>query len=94
MFNSDKKLDVRQAMSKPTTSLAVQFTGRNGKEIASWMSDISAGKSVAIVGKDYLDIPTLEGTMRAGKGWWIIRGLKGEFYPCEDEVFQMKYALL
>lgn len=25
------------------------------------------------------------------KGQWIIRGMKGEFYPCDDEVFTSKY---
>ena len=29
--------------------------------------------------------------MRAGAGWWIIKGIKGEFYPCEPEVFAGSY---
>lgn len=40
----------------------------------------------------YLEIETLEGVMRADLGDWIIRGLKGEYYPCKDEVFQLKYV--
>lgn len=28
------------------------------------------------------------------KGQWIIRGMKGEFYPCDDEVFRSKYEPL
>lgn len=38
-----------------------------------------------------LIILTLEGEMVAEPGWWIIRGMEGEFYPCKDSVFQAKY---
>jgi hypothetical protein len=36
-------------------------------------------------------IDTLEGTMRAGLGDWIIRGVKGEFYPCKPGIFASTY---
>ena len=36
-------------------------------------------------------IETLEGTMKANKGDWIIRGVKGELYPCKPDVFDMTY---
>lgn len=36
-------------------------------------------------------IPTLEGEMRAGPGDWIIKGVKGEFYPCKPDVFAAVY---
>lgn len=36
-------------------------------------------------------IHTLEGTMRADLGDWIIRGVKGEFYPCHDDIFRLTY---
>lgn len=39
----------------------------------------------------YVAIDTLEGTMRGDEGDWIIRGLKGELYPCKPDVFAMKY---
>lgn len=45
-------------------------------------------------GVNFLEIETLEGTMTAGAGWWIILGTAGEFYPCRDDVFQTKYAPL
>lgn len=38
-----------------------------------------------------LDIPTLEGTMQAKPGDWIIRGVKGEFYPCKPDIFEATY---
>lgn len=36
-------------------------------------------------------IETLEGTMRADPGDWVIRGVKGEFYPCKNEIFELTY---
>ena len=38
-------------------------------------------------------IETLEGTMTAQKGDYIIKGIKGEFYPCKKEIFQESYDL-
>lgn len=42
------------------------------------------------VGND-LVIETLEGDMRANLGDWIIRGVKGELYPCKAEIFEATY---
>lgn len=38
-----------------------------------------------------VEIPTLEGTMVASDGDWIIMGVKGEFYPCKNEIFLATY---
>jgi hypothetical protein len=38
-----------------------------------------------------LYVPTDEGEMRASPGDWIIRGVKGEFYPCKPDVFARTY---
>jgi hypothetical protein len=29
--------------------------------------------------------------MRASPGDWIIRGVKGEFYPCKPDIFEATY---
>lgn len=36
-------------------------------------------------------IDTLEGVMRADPGDWIIKGVKGEFYPCKPDIFVATY---
>lgn len=36
-------------------------------------------------------INTLEGIMRGEVGDWIIRGVKGEFYPCKPDIFAATY---
>lgn len=38
-----------------------------------------------------LYIPTLEGTMCANPGDWIIKGVKGEVYPCKPDIFEATY---
>lgn len=38
-----------------------------------------------------LFIGTLEGTMEARPGDWIIRGVKGEIYPCKPDIFAATY---
>ena len=35
---------------------------------------------------------SLEGEMRASIGDWIIKGVKGEFYPCKPDIFEATYA--
>ncbi len=39
----------------------------------------------------YLEIKTLEGVMTASEGDWIIKGVKGEFYPCKPDIFEATY---
>jgi hypothetical protein len=36
-------------------------------------------------------IETLEGTMTVSPGDWIIKGVKGEFYPCKPDIFEATY---
>jgi len=40
---------------------------------------------------DFLHIGTLEGVMAAAPGDWIIRGVKGEIYPCKPDIFAATY---
>lgn len=42
-------------------------------------------------GPGHLTIATLEGVMRAEVGDWIIRGVKGELYPCKPDIFAATY---
>ena len=41
-----------------------------------------------------LRINTLEGTMSANVDDWIIKGIKGEFYPCKPDIFEATYEAL
>lgn len=39
-------------------------------------------------------IPTLEGVMLAIEGDYIIKGIKGEFYPCKPDIFEATYEIV
>ena len=39
----------------------------------------------------YIPIETLEGTMKASVGDYIIKGVKGEIYPCKPDIFETTY---
>jgi hypothetical protein len=39
----------------------------------------------------HIIIGTLEGDMRGEIGDWIIKGVKGEFYPCKPDIFEATY---
>jgi hypothetical protein len=40
---------------------------------------------------DNADVKTLEGTMHAERGDWLIKGVKGEIYPCKPDIFAVSY---
>jgi len=42
---------------------------------------------------DHLSIKTLGGTMRCEVGDWLIRGVKGELYPCKPDIFEATYEV-
>lgn len=40
-----------------------------------------------------VDVPTLEGTLRCDAEDWLIRGIKGEIYPCKPDIFEATYDM-
>lgn len=77
-----------QYCKKPVVIEAVQFTGDVG---ATEITALDLGIGRDHPDYDYLEIATLEGTMRAVPGDWIIRGVGGELYPCKDSIFRQTY---
>ncbi len=70
---------------------AIQYTGRNETEVMAW---IGMDYMSAFNRPDGFKICTLEGTMTASPGDWIICGVKGEFYPCKPDIFEASYEPL
>ncbi len=71
---------------KPVVIEAVQWRGNNQSEVADFYPMVSGA-----FGSTSLFIETLEGNMRADVGDWIIRGVKGEYYPCKPDIFAATY---
>jgi hypothetical protein len=62
----------------------------NGSMMPDWVANVCTGGE-KIAGSGPLFIPTLEGTMEAKPGDWIIQGVKGEVYPCKPDIFEATY---
>jgi len=73
---------------KPVVIEAVKWTGDNFNRIRDF---IGQSHPIHQLGDDRLGIDTLEGVMTASLGDWIIRGVKGEFYPCKPDIFNATY---
>jgi hypothetical protein len=63
----------------------VEARKRNGEKL-----DREATLPISYI-DGFLDIATLEGTMRANPGDFVICGVKGEFYPCKPDIFAATY---
>lgn len=96
--------EARLFTKKPVTIAAIQWTGKNLREVIAFTDappgppdtrTTHAGMAweayTDLVARDGLKIYTLEGKMLASPGDWIIRGVKGEYYPCKDEIFRLTY---
>lgn len=75
---------------KPVIIEAIQLTKENVVEVLSFCN--KAGNIVASSEDEMgISILTLEGTMTANTGDYIIKGVKGEFYPCKPDIFEQTY---
>jgi len=81
--------EVKKFRKKPVVIEAMQFlnTDENDLPLVLWI-----GNGVWLdFENNALEIETLEGTMTAQPGDWIIRGVQGEFYPCKPDIFAATY---
>jgi hypothetical protein len=74
--NKPVVIEAMQLTSNDAIVAAIEWCGGH-----PWMVGMEPG----------VQIKTLEGTMYAGPGDWIIKGVKGEFYPIKDEIFKQTY---
>ena len=83
----------------PVTVEAVRYDGINkdaiekfmGKSLKSDTNDCAYRATTAVAPIRKLIIPTLEGDIFASPGDFIIKGVKGEFYPIKAEIFLETY---
>jgi hypothetical protein len=73
---------------KPVVLEALQWTGTNWKEMLAWSTRAETDISER---NGHLIVNTLEGTLRAEPGDWIICGLSRELYPVKAEIFRLTY---
>ena len=78
---------------KPVVIDAIQWTGNNWPDVCGFIQDLCGNMQKYVVAPETnsIAIETLEGTMTASVGDWIIRGVKGELYPCKPDIFEATY---
>lgn len=85
-----EEMSPQEFRKKPVVIEAMQVAAENVATVAAWCGAPYRPHD-DVVAAPHLLIPTLEGTMRAEIGDWIIRGVKGEFYPCKPDIFAATY---
>jgi hypothetical protein len=87
---------------KPVEIDAVKWTGENHREMFDFLTNYTkTDKPLEVTGDNfYIDhskveggliIKTLEGEHLASIGDYVIKGVKGEFYPCKPDIFELTY---
>jgi len=77
---------------KPIVIEAEQWTGRNLEALKIWGSPVTPMPlSDSLIIGTLEDGPNCEAIHVANLNDWIIRGVKGEFYPCKPDIFAATY---
>ena len=78
---------------KPVVIDALQFfdTPSAMSELSEFLLDLKNIEFKEGKHSTTLLIETLEGTMTAQEGDFIIKGVEGEFYPCKPDIFRKTY---
>lgn len=76
-------------MKKPIAIEARHFAEDNAGEVADWCGGLINKRDDDSISS--IVIYTLEGPMMGYLGDWIIKGVRGEFYPCREEIFYETY---
>lgn len=80
---------------KPVIVDAFQWNGEESlDQLPDWFTTDENLKAIMIqcfMDPPYISIRTLEGTMHCQVGDYIIRGVKGEIYPCKPDIFEETY---
>ncbi len=85
---------------KPVVIEAVCWDGKNFDEVMQFMNEDLGSKLNYEDAEEYslkkgeVSIRTLEGTMTASKNDWVIKGVKGEYYPCKPDIFEQTYEIV
>ena len=83
-------------IKKPVIVEAIIWTGNNQEEINKFCTNPNSAckayyHDIYNNGNYTLKIRTLEGDHVASIGDYIIKGIKGEFYPCKPDIFELTY---
>jgi hypothetical protein len=81
-------MPVRRYRKKPVVIEAIRWDGANCVDVFAFLGIPHEPHDEEF---DEVVIETLEGAMTASIGDYVIKGIKGEFYPCKPEIFDASY---
>lgn len=87
-MTTDSIAAARRYRKRPVVIEAIQYTGDNLRDVLAFI-----GNAPVRTDREVFKILTLEGTMEASPGDWIIKGVAGEFYPCKPDIFTATYEV-
>jgi hypothetical protein len=87
-FGKGKQGEIMKFRKKPVVIEAEQFIERNGNRLP-FVEGHRRGPLYFRDGRWWVN--TLEGPLCVSNGDWIIKGVKGEFYPCKPDIFEQTY---
>lgn len=79
---------------KPIVIEAWQFARHSPAPYPQWLKEAIDCGAVWFREPGRVFVHTSEGVMEAASGAWIIRGVKGELYPCAEDIFAATYDAL
>jgi len=79
---------IRKYVKKPVVIEAVRF---NDWDNIDDIIDFCGIDNILITENNEVYLKTLEGNMRVNNGDYVIKGIKGEFYPCKPDIFEVTY---
>ncbi len=88
--------------AKPVEIQAIQWTGSNQAELKAFGAEIRDHEAIAVSASGHREVVSVPQVYDVLQDTWvninsldyIIKGTKGEFYPCDSEVFDRKYELI
>lgn len=80
---------IKKYRKKPLVIEAIYYDGKNIKEVTEFAS---ASLPERLSDDCVIFIKTLEGLMELKTNNYLIKGIKGEFYPCAKDIFETTYG--
>ena len=82
---------------KPVVIEAMQYNGSNGNDVMKWSeSNVMESTDLKVTKQNplgtFMTMKTIDGNIaEATPGVWICKGINGEYYPCQNDIFRKTY---
>lgn len=93
---------IQKFRKKPVVIEATKYDGTNGRFLNEWSNGKVIESPILEPSEDYKDGRYVQiKTIDTDSSWateiigdWVIKGTKGEFYPCKPDIFELTYEIL